>query len=70
MIHVVPTVVFDFALTVNKLPIEVDLVRELLPQIHLAPVAVARVERRSCHRKLRPSAPCREGDPMVALRYE
>lgn len=43
MIQVVPTVVFALAFTVNKLPIEVDLVRELLPQIHLAPLSPSRV---------------------------
>lgn len=33
MIHFAPTVVFDFPFTVNKLPLEVDLVRALLPQV-------------------------------------
>jgi hypothetical protein len=67
MIHFVPTVVFDFPFTVNKLPLEVDLVRALLPQIHLEPSSPSRVERRSCHCQLHPSARCREVDPIVAL---
>src|ERR1700730_10326702 len=42
MIDFVPTVVFDFPFTANKLPLEVDLVRALLPQVHLAPLSPSR----------------------------
>lgn len=37
MIHFVPTGVFDFPFTVNNLPLELDLVRALLPQVRWPP---------------------------------
>jgi hypothetical protein len=62
MIHFVPTVVFDFPFTVNKLPLEVDLVGALLPQVHLAP----------CRRRV-PVEQARRAakfDTIVAPRYD
>jgi hypothetical protein len=67
MIRLVPTAGFVFPFTVNKLLLSVDLVSALLLQIQLAPLSRSGVECRSCHCRLRPSAPCREVDPIMAL---
>jgi hypothetical protein len=65
MIHFVPAEVFDFPFTLNNLPLEIDLVGALLPQMRLA--LSSPVEWRSCDCKLRPSARCREVGPIVVL---
>ena len=69
MIHFVPTVVFEFSLTVNKLSLEVDLVRALLPQVHLARLSPSRSCRGS-QLSLQIASPARRAakvDSIVAL---
>jgi hypothetical protein len=70
MIHFVPTVVFDFPFTVNKLPLELHLVRALLPQVHLAPLSPSRAERAAVIASGSPERRTANVDPTVALRYE
>ena len=70
MIHFVPTVVFDFPFTVNKLPLEVDLVRALLPGSPGTLVVAFMSSAAACHCKLRPARRAVKVDSIVALWYE
>jgi hypothetical protein len=66
MVQFVPTGVFDFPFTVNNLPLELDLVSALLPQVHVVSLSPSRVERRSCHCECSPARGAARVDPIVA----
>ena len=66
MIHFVSTGVLDFPFTFNNLPLELDLVRALLPQVHVLSLSPSRVERRSCHCECSPARRTARVGPIVA----
>jgi len=61
MIYFVPTGVFDCPFTVNNLPLELDLVRALLPQVHVVIFVAVACRAPLLSLRVLPGTPCSEG---------